>query len=70
MNWKIALILFLVVLVAIFILQNHEITKVKFLLWTLEASRAAVLFLTLLIGIIIGGVVSFVVRSEKMKTVE
>jgi len=70
MNWKIILILVLAALVTIFIFQNHEITKVNFLLWSLESSKAIVLFLTLLVGIFMGGIISFVVRKEYTKTSE
>ncbi|MGB2651937.1 MAG: lipopolysaccharide assembly protein LapA domain-containing protein [Candidatus Omnitrophota bacterium] len=70
MNWKIILILVLAVLVTIFIFQNHEIMKVNFLLWSLESSKAIVLFLTLLVGIFMGGIISFVVRKEYAKTSE
>ena len=68
MSWKVTLILFLVLVVAVFIIQNHEITNVKFLLWSLEASKAIVLFLTLLMGIVIGGVISYAGRKGWMKT--
>jgi len=70
MNWKIILILVLAVLVMIFIFQNHETTKVNFLLWSLKSSKAIVLFLTLLVGIFMGGIISFVVRKEYTKTDE
>lgn len=70
MNWKMILILFPVLLVTIFIFQNHETTKVNFLLWSLEGSKAIVLFLTLMVGIFTGGIISFVVRKEYTKTSE
>jgi len=70
MNWKIILILVLAALVMIFIFQNHETTKVKFLLWSFESSKAIVLFLTLLVGIFMGGIISFVMRKEYTKTSE
>lgn len=63
MNWKMAVILTLLALVIIFTLQNYEVVQVKFLLWQFEASRAIVLFVTLLIGFIIGLVVSFIKRQ-------
>jgi len=69
-NWKITLILLPVLVVMIFIFQNHEITKVNFLFWSLESSKAIVLFLTLLVGIFMGGIISFVVRKEYTKTSE
>jgi uncharacterized integral membrane protein len=70
MNWKILLILILASFVMIFIFQNHETTKVNFLLWSLESSKAIVLFLTLLVGIFMGSIISFVVRKEYSKTSE
>jgi uncharacterized integral membrane protein len=70
MSWKMIVFLVLAMLVAIFIFQNHEITKVNFLLWSLEGSKAIVLFLTLLVGIFMGGIISFVTRKEYSKTSE
>jgi uncharacterized integral membrane protein len=70
MSWKMVLFLVPAVLVTIFIFQNHEITKVNFLLWSLESSKAIILFLTLLVGIFMGGIISFVVRKEYTKTSE
>lgn len=67
MKWKIAAILFPVLLAAVFIFQNHEPTKVQFLLWAFEASKALVLFLTLLIGVLIGGIITFPARKEEAK---
>jgi uncharacterized integral membrane protein len=64
------LILILASFVMIFIFQNHETTKVNFLLWSLESSKAIVLFLTLLVGIFMGSIISFVVRKEYSKTSE
>jgi len=69
-SWKMTLILLLVLVVTVFIFQNHEITKVKFLSWSFEGSEAVVLFLTLLVGMAIGGIISFVVHREYMKTPE
>lgn len=70
MNWKIILILILAVFVMIFIFQNHENTKVNFLLWSLQSSKAIVLFLTLLVGIFMGGIISFVARKGSSKDSE
>lgn len=63
MNWKLILILTLLLLVVIFTAQNHEVVKVKFLFWSFEASSAFILFLDLLIGIIIGWAICFVGRK-------
>ena len=64
MNWKAVLILILLLLAVIFTAQNHEVVKIKFLFWSFEASRAIILFLTMVIGIIIGLAVSFIARKE------
>ena len=65
MGWKASLALILLMLVIIFTLQNYEVVQVKFLLWQLEASRAVVLFLTLLTGFIIGLVASFIKHNKE-----
>jgi len=64
MNWKVVLILILLLLAVIFTAQNYEIVKIKFLFWSFEASRAIILFLTLVIGVIIGWTVSFIARKK------
>ena len=70
MNWKIISILILLLLAVIFTTQNYEAIKVKFLFWTFEASRAIVLFLTILIGIIIGWVISVAGRKKSRITIQ
>lgn len=42
------------VLVVIFILQNGEVVDVSFLFWTLTVSRAAMVLVIFLVGIITG----------------
>jgi len=64
MNWKIALAVILFLIVVIFTLQNTEIVEVDFFFWSFEASRAIVLFLTLLMGALIGWTISFIVHKE------
>ncbi|MBD3296013.1 MAG: DUF1049 domain-containing protein [Candidatus Omnitrophica bacterium] len=56
MNWKLAFTLILLVLVMIFIAQNHQTTTVKFLIWSIQSSKAVVLFLTLIMGAVIGSI--------------
>ena len=70
MNRKIISILILLSLVVVFTTQNYEATKVKFLFWTFEASRAIVLFLTILIGIIIGWAISVVGRKKSRTRIQ
>ena len=64
MNWKIVLVMTLLLIVVIFTAQNYEMVEIKFLFWTFASSRAIVLFLTLCIGVAVGWIISFVTRKE------
>jgi uncharacterized integral membrane protein len=44
----------LVALVIVFVLQNTDVVEVKFLVWTKSMSRALILLLTFLIGLVAG----------------
>jgi len=70
MNWKVISILILLLFVVIFTIQNYEAIKVKFLFWTFEASRAIVLVLAILIGIIIGWAISVAGRKKNRTTIQ
>ena len=58
MNWKIILVIVLLSLLVIFTVQNYEVVEVKFLIWSLTASRVLIIFSTFCAGLIIGWVVS------------
>ncbi|MGB2661202.1 MAG: LapA family protein [Candidatus Omnitrophota bacterium] len=58
MNWKIVLVLILLSLLAIFTAQNYDVIEIKFLIWSLKANRALIIFATLCIGVVIGWVIS------------
>ncbi|MFH1094548.1 MAG: LapA family protein [Candidatus Omnitrophota bacterium] len=49
--WIIIAALFLLV---IFVAQNYEKVEIKFLFWAFTTSRAIILFLTLITGMVIG----------------
>jgi len=70
MNWKIISILILLLFVAIFTTQNYEAVKIKFLFLAFEASKAIVLILTILIGILIGWVISVVGRKKSRTRIQ
>ncbi|MFZ2398890.1 MAG: LapA family protein [Smithella sp.] len=53
MNFKIGLVVILVVLALIFVAQNIEVVTASFLFWEMSMSRAVLIFFTLLIGFII-----------------
>lgn len=54
LTYRNVLIATLVLLTLIFIAQNAEIVEVKFWFWTVSTPRSVVIFVSLLIGIIIG----------------
>ena len=59
MNWRWIIILTLLLLLVIFTVQNYEVVKIQFLLWSFETSRAIVIFSTLIIGIAVGWISSY-----------
>ena len=54
MTAKYIALLVIVLLFAIFIVQNAQVVEVRFLFWKAQASRALVLLGTLLLGLIVG----------------
>lgn len=54
MDMKLALILLLTTLAAVFIAQNVALVEVGFLYWTVTTSRALLIFFTLLFGFVMG----------------
>lgn len=54
MNAKLAVSVALILIVAIFIIQNTAVTELRFLFWTLAMSRSLMMFLLLGIGITAG----------------
>ena len=59
MRVKLIVILVSLVFLIIFAVQNYEIVTVQFLFWSFQTSRTIVLLTTLIIGIIIGWIISF-----------
>jgi uncharacterized integral membrane protein len=54
MTTKNIIIVILIALVIVFVIQNAQIVEVRFLFWTVTMSRALMVLLTLLIGVIAG----------------
>jgi uncharacterized integral membrane protein len=54
MNYKLILILILAGLSVIFIVQNVDVIEIRFLFWSIQMSRALLMFFLFAIGIIIG----------------
>ena len=51
---KLILTLALVFLMTVFVLQNTTVVEIRFLFWTLSMSRALLIVVLLLIGVILG----------------
>lgn len=54
MNYKLVFILILTGLAVLFIIQNVTVVEIRFLFWSIEMSRALLMFLLMAIGIVIG----------------
>lgn len=51
---KMGVTVVLLLLVVVFVIQNATIVELKFWLWTAEVPRSLLIFLTLVIGFVIG----------------
>jgi len=54
MNPRLIASLVLTGLIVLFVVQNAALVQVQFLLWTVELSRALLIFVVLAVGIIVG----------------
>lgn len=66
MNVKLIITLILVGLAVIFIVQNAVVAEIRFLFWSLEMSRALLIFIVLCLGIITGWLLSGFTRHKKL----
>lgn len=67
-NTKLIIIAALIILAAVIIFQNTDPVSFKMLFWGFEASLIVLLILVLLIGIIIGYVITKLAGNERTKT--
>jgi uncharacterized integral membrane protein len=54
MAWKWILIISILLLLIIFTAQNYEPVQIRFLAWSFKSSSAITIFMSLVIGFIIG----------------
>jgi uncharacterized integral membrane protein len=54
MAWKWILIVTILVLLIVFTAQNYEPMQIKFLAWSFKSSSAITIFISLMIGFLIG----------------
>lgn len=63
----IILLLILVVIVAIFSIQNAMPISITFFFWKFEASLAIIIFLSVLVGVIAGAIIISLIRIKPSK---
>jgi len=54
MVWKWILIITVLIIVIVFTAQNYELVQIKFLAWSFKSSSAITIFISLVIGFLIG----------------
>ncbi|MFC1632115.1 lipopolysaccharide assembly protein LapA domain-containing protein [Candidatus Omnitrophota bacterium] len=64
MSWKLVVVLILMLFLVIFAVQNYEVVKIQFLFWAFQTSRAIIIFVTLLLGVIIGWIGGYHYRDN------
>jgi len=57
--------LIIVLIVAIFSVQNAAPVAISFLFWQFQASLAIIIFLCVLSGIIVGSILTFLIRIKR-----
>ncbi len=60
-------VLIIVLIVAVFSIQNAGPVAINFLFWQFQASLAVVIFLSVLAGVAIGGTVGFVTKMKRRR---
>ncbi len=54
MVWKWILIVTVLIILIVFTAQNYEIVQVKFLIWSFKSSSAISIFISMVIGFLVG----------------
>jgi lipopolysaccharide assembly protein A len=63
------LVIIILIPVTLFSVQNAGPVAISFLFWKFEASLAIVVFLSVLIGVIIGSIITFFFKTSKNKEI-
>jgi uncharacterized integral membrane protein len=56
------------ILVVIFIFQNIDVVEINFLFWSISVSRALMVFLIFLMGMILGAILKSVMMDRRKKS--
>lgn len=54
MTWKWIVIVTVLIVLIVFTAQNYELVQIKFLAWSFKSSSAVTVFISLIIGFLIG----------------
>jgi len=69
MNYRLILILTLAGLAVLFMIQNIAVVEIRFLFWSVQMSRALLMFFLVAIGIIIGWFLHSFFKHRTGKTI-
>ena len=64
---NIVIALIIVLIVAVFSVQNASPVSISLLVWQFQASLAIIIFLCVLSGIIVGSVLTFLIRIKRQR---
>jgi len=54
MSGKLTAVIAVLILLIIFVMQNYEPVRIKFLMWSFGGSSAVMVFISLMIGFLVG----------------
>jgi len=54
MAWKWIRIVTVLIILVVFTAQNYELVQIKFLMWSFKSSSATTIFISLVIGFLLG----------------
>jgi len=64
---NIAVAIIIILIVAVFSVQNAAPVSISFLFWQFQASLAIIIFLCVLSGIIVGSILTFLIRIKRQR---
>lgn len=54
MGWKWIVIVAVLIILIVFTVQNYQLVQIRFLTWSFKSSSAVTIFISLIIGFLIG----------------
>ncbi len=67
MSAKWVFVLLLLLVSVIFTAQNYEVMQIKFVIWSFQTSKAILIFVTFVIGLLIGWLLSMIKSGSPRK---